>query len=78
MKRKIITEADILERMRECWEKLSFDRKLSKREEDVIDTNFNLIQLYVSLKRGGEEHSFACGFEYEDAEDEEENEDEEE
>lgn len=64
-----------MERLRECWKKLSFDRKLTKREEDLIGYNFNLVQLYIGLTKNAEtEHTFACGFEY--SEDEEEIEEE--
>lgn len=77
--RQTITRADIMERMRECWEKLRFDRKLTKREEDIVGYNFNLIQFYIKLHPAPYEgeHVFACGFEYdEDEEDESEYEDE--
>ena len=76
--RKIITRTDIMERMRECWEKLRFDRKLTKQEENIIDYNFHLIQLYIELhpRDNDGEDTFACGFEYpEDEEDESEYED---
>ena len=78
--RKTITRTDIMERMRECWEKLRFDRKLTKQEENIIDYNFSLIQLYIQLspRDNDGEHTFTCGFEYdEDEEDESEYEDEE-
>ncbi len=77
--RKTITRADIMERMRECWEKLRFDRKLTKREEDIVGYNFNLIQFYIKLNPAPYEgeHTFVCGFEmpedeseYDDEEDE--------
>lgn len=77
--RKEITRADIMERMRECWEKLRFDRKLTKQEENIVDYNFHLIRLYIELhpRDNDGEHTFACGFEYlEDEEDESEYEDE--
>lgn len=77
--RKTITRADIMERMRECWEKLRFDRKLTKQEENMVDYNFSLIRLYIELhpRVNDGEHTFACGFEYsEDEEDESEYEDE--
>ena len=63
--RKIITRTDIMERMRECWEKLRFDRKLTKQEENIVDYNFSLIQLYIQLcpRINEGEHTFACGFE---------------
>lgn len=77
-KRKTITQADIMERMRECWERLRFDGKaLTKVQENKLDYNFTLINLYIRLTQGkesDEEHLFAVGFEYED---EEENEDDE-
>lgn len=75
-KRETITRADIMERMRECWEKLRFDRKLTKREEDTVDYNFHLIRLYIELhpRDNDGEHTFACGFEM--PEDESEYEDE--
>ena len=68
--RKTITRTDIMERMRECWEKLRFDRKLTKQEENTIDYNFSLIQLYIQLspRDNGGEHTFACGFEYDEDE----------
>ena len=71
-KRKEITRADIMERMRDCWERLSFDRKLSKREESLIESNLYLIKLYKELNQGERdcEHTFACGFEYEEEESE--------
>lgn len=81
--RKEITRTDIMERMRECCEKLRFDRKLTKREEDKLGYNFQLIQLYIELhpRDNGGEHTFVCGFgcpgEDEDEEDCEEYEDEE-
>ena len=77
--RQTITRTDIMERMRECWEKLRFDRKLTKQEENLVDYNFSLIQLYIQLcpRSNESEHTFACGFEYhEDEEDESEYEDE--
>ena len=77
--RQTITRTDIMERMRECWEKLRFDRKLTKQEENTIDYNFSLIQLYIQLspRDNDGEHRFACGFEYdEDEEDESDYEDE--
>lgn len=72
--REELTRADIMERMHECWEKLRFDRKLTKREEDVIGYNFNLIQFYIKLNPTPYEgeHTFACGFEYEEDESEDE------
>ena len=73
--RKTITRADIMERMRECWDKLRFDRKLTKQEENLLDYNFNLIHAYIQLtaKVNDCERTFACGFEYpEDEEDESE------
>ena len=77
--RQEITRADIMERMRECWEKLRFDRKLTKREEDIVGYNFNLIQFYIKLTPydNDGEYLFSCGFEYpEDEEDESDYEDE--
>lgn len=80
--RKEITRTDIMERMRECWEKLRFDRKLTQREEDKLGYNFNLITLYIQLhpRDNDGEHTFVCGFgcpgEDEDEEDESEYEDE--
>ena len=70
--RKEITRADIMERMRECWEKLRFDRQLTKSEENLLDYNFNLITLYKQLppKDNDCEHTFACGFHYEEDESE--------
>ena len=78
--RQTITRTDIMERMRECWEKLRFDRKLTKQEENIIDYNFDLIRLYIELhpRDNGGEHTFVCGFGCpgEDEEDESEYEDE--
>ena len=77
--RQEITRTDIMERMRECWEKLRFDRKLTKREEDIVNYNFHLIKLYIELhpRDNDGEHTFVCGFEmpedeseYDDEEDE--------
>lgn len=77
--RKTITRADIMERMRECWEKLRFDRKLTKQEENIIDYNFHLIRLYIELhpRDNDGEHTFACGFEYPEKEEDESEYDEE-
>ena len=76
--RKTITRADIMERMRECWEKLRFDRKLTKREEDIVGYNFNLIQFYIKLNPAlyEGEHTFVCGFEMPEGESEYDEEDE--
>ena len=70
-RRKTITQADIEERMRDCWEKLKFGRNLTKLEAKMVDYNFNLISLYIELKgNSSDEHTFACGFHYdEDVED---------
>ena len=72
IKRNTITRSDIKERMRDCWEKLRFEHKLSRQEKSMIEYNFSLIQLFIDLdeeKQDGE-HAFSVGFDYvEDDED---------
>lgn len=75
--RKEITRADIMERLRECWERLKFDgRKLTCEIKEKLDYNFSLVDLYIKLQGKDEseqgEPLFACGFEYEEDEDEDE------
>ena len=72
-KRNIITYTDIKERMRDCWEKLRFEHKLSRREKDIVEYNFSLIQLFIELqgdKKDGE-HAFSVGFDYEEDDEDE-------
>lgn len=76
--RKIISERDILERMRECWERLRFNGKLSRKDENLIDYNFSLIRLYCDLKPENARTTFVCGFNTEDEDESEEEEEEEE
>lgn len=66
--RKQLTRADVLERLKECWELLDFGREeLSKDEDDKIQYNLRLADLFGELQGAKEITSVnAIGFEYED------------
>ena len=66
--RKQLTRADVLERLKECWELLDFGREeLSKEEDDKIQYNLKLADLFSDLQGAKEISSVnAIGFEYEE------------
>lgn len=68
--RKQLTRADVLERLKECWELLDFGREeLSKEEDDKIQYNLKLADLFSDLQGAKEISSVnAIGFEYEEEE----------
>lgn len=66
--RKQLTRADVLERLKECWELLDFEREeLSKDEDDKIQYNLKLADLFSDLQGAKEITNVnAIGFEYEE------------
>lgn len=68
VERKQLTRADVLERLKECWELLDFEREeLSKDEDDKIQYNLKLADLFSDLQGSKEITNVnAIGFEYEE------------
>ena len=80
-KRKAITRADVLERLRDCWELLDVktSAEIQKGIGERIEYNFKLVELFIGLNDCKELSEVgAIGFAVEDEESEEESPEEEE
>ncbi|MBQ8322815.1 MAG: hypothetical protein IJX91_02490 [Clostridia bacterium] len=76
--RRLLTRADCLERLRECWEEADLKKgELTQAGKELIELNLSIIQTWERIEETDEckDHVDVIGFHYDESDEEDEDED---